>query len=511
MQMQVAYDYEYQLAVADYWEGRPTMEPNVWVPSLPLQMTVAAPASNTDLVVSSGGQQELKLAVMEKSTEYQHERSNPMEDFEKAARAFEDDLQKMQTKMHLFPPSMKGEELSKYSEPKVVSIGPYHHGKGEAIPQMESTKYAAACHFINESGRSVEEVYGAVFAVADEARRCYDADRLRHISDNDFKPMMFYDGCFLLQYMLFMCRDNNDEDHPIADVHPSLRDAFSSIELGIFSDIMLLENQLPWVVVDKLMKLMPKPGLDMETFVGRVKQCLQTRRHLKFDPPILDESYKPPHLLGLLRFYIVGSTDSSTTDDGSGQGLSDNAKKVSLSVSVIELAEMGIRLTADKTTAEINKMRVTRGWFTGKLFLPPVSLDDANARFLVNMAAFELCITPDFGEVDDTMSTVCAYLCLLGMVTDNDTDVQELRKKHILQGGGLTNEDALELFTGLEKHLRPGNCYYNTIVAIENYRSDRRLWIKLYRFGYRNQTAIIAVLTTIAGIAGFLGTLKSFQ
>ncbi|XP_037486936.1 UPF0481 protein At3g47200-like [Triticum dicoccoides] len=506
--------YEYQLAVADFWDGRATMEPNVWVPALPLQMTVAAPASNTDLVVSSSGQQELKL--VEESPEYQHEWSNPIEVFEKAALAFEDNLQQMETKMHLFPPSM--EELSKYSKPKVVSIGPYHHGSTEAIRQMESTKYAAACHFIKESRRSVEEVYGAVFTVAGQARSYYDADKLRElgVGDKDFKPMMFYDGCFLLQYMLFLCRENGDEEKPTAEVDPWLYNAFSSIDRRIFSDIVLLENQLPWVVVQKLKDFMPPPGLDMETVLGRVKHSLQARRHLKFDAPKLDDSYVPPHLLGYLRFYIVGSTD----DTGSTSRrtpvpeitLSEKVKKLSMSVSVIELAEMGIKLRADDATAELKKMRITKECFTGKLFLPPVSLDDANARFLVNMAALELCITPDFRVAHDTRSTVCSYLSLLGMVTDNDTDVQELRNKLILQGGGgLTNEDALKLFTGLEKYLRPGNCYDNIIVAIENYRSHRRLRIKVYRFCYRNRTAIIATVSAIAGLAGFLGTLKSFQ
>ena len=75
---------------------------------------------------------------------------------------------------------------------------------------MESTKHVAAWHFINDSSCSVEEVYGAVCEVADEARGHYDEDELRAFGENDFKPMMFYDGCFLLQYMLFWCSDADD-------------------------------------------------------------------------------------------------------------------------------------------------------------------------------------------------------------------------------------------------------------------------------------------------------------
>jgi hypothetical protein len=499
--MQIPYNYD-QLAFAD-WKGRP-MEPTVWVPGIPLEMTVAAPTSHSDLVVSSGGQQQLKVV---ESTDHRYEWSSPIEVFEQAAQVFEDEVDKMETKIHLFPASM--EDLSaQYAAPKVVSIGPYHHGGSPALQQMEITKYAAACHFIKDSGRSVEEVYGAVFAVADEARSHYDEDKVRDLGDDDFKPMMFYDGCFLLQYMLFWCRDSGDDDDTTVDVDPSLRSVFSSNDRRIFSDIVLLENQLPWVVVEKLMSFMPTP-LDMETFIGRVKLSLQTRKVLVFDPPTIDSSYAPPHLLGLLRYYIVGGNHISATQVPETD-LSHKAKKVSLSVSVIELAEIGIELTATKAKAELKKMGVKEKFFTGELYLAPLSLDDANAGFLVNMAAFELCMTPDFSEVDDTFSTVCSYLCLLGMVTDSEQDVQKLRKKHILQGGaGLTNSDALALFTSLEKHLRPGNRYYNTIVEIENYRTERWLWIKLYRFGYKNLKTIIAVVTTIAGFVGFLQTLKS--
>ncbi|CAM0902713.1 unnamed protein product [Alopecurus aequalis] len=437
---------DYQLAVAD-WERRLAMEPTIWVPGLPLEMAVSAPASDS-VVVSSGERQQLKLA--EESSCHQY----AVEVFKQAAQSFKDKHDQMEMKIQLFPPSMD-DLAAQYAVPKVVSIGPYHHGRTPALQQMESTKHVAAWHFINDSGCSVEEV-----------------------------------DCF-------------GDDGTTVDLDPTLKSAFSSKELQIFSDIVLLENQLPWVVVEKLRSFMPNP-VDMGTFIGQVKLSLQARQDIYFDPPEMDSTYTPPHLLGLLRYYIVSSTHNSATT------LSDKAKKVSLSVSVIELAEMGIELTATKAKAELKEMGVKRKPFTGELFLAPLSLNDANAGFLVNMAAFELCMTPDFAEADDTLSTVCSYLCLLGMVTDSEGDMQALRNKHILQGGGgLTNNDALKLFTSLEKHLRPGNCYYNTIVDIENYRTDRRIWIKIYEFGYKNLRIIVAVGTTIVGLVSFLATLKS--
>ncbi|EMS52232.1 hypothetical protein CFC21_018634 [Triticum aestivum] len=493
--------YEYQLALADYWEGRPTTEPNVWVPGLPLQMTVAAPASNSDLVVSSTGQQQL----VQESTHHQHAVEVELV-FNEVTQSLKQTVDNMAMKMHLFPPNM--EDLASYKAPKVVSIGPYHHGESEALKQMESIKHAAAVHFIDNTGCSIQEVYGAVCAVAEVARGHYEEDKMRTASDDDFKHMLFFDGCFLLQYMLFWCRrvNEDDDDETTVDVDPSLHSVFSSNDSRIFCDVVLLENQLPWVVVDTLKRFMRTPPT-MELFVRRVKiDKMHTRQELEFVLAPLP-NYTPPHLLGLLRYHIVGNTKVPEPSP-----LSDKVKEVSWSVGVIELAEIGIEVTPNDIKEDLKKMYIDRGCFTGELRLASVSLGNATATFLVNMAVFEMCTTPDFDQDDDEMSTVCSYLWLLGMVTDSVSDVQELRNKHILEGGaGLTNEDVLKLFTGVEKHLRIGRRYYKTIVDIANYRYARRPWIMFYRFGYRNRTTIITVITTIVGAAGFLATLKSFR
>uniref|UniRef100_A0ACD5UVN5 Uncharacterized protein n=1 Tax=Avena sativa TaxID=4498 RepID=A0ACD5UVN5_AVESA len=454
-----------QLALAD-WEGRPAMEPTVWVPGIPLEMTVAAPASHKDLVVSSSGQQQLKL--VEGSIDHEY----AVEVFKQTAQSFEDKHDQMEMKIHLFPASME-DLAAKYAAPNVVSIGPYHHRRTPALQQMESTKHVAAWHFINDSGCSVEEVYGAVCEVADEARSHYDKDKVRDLGDNDFKPMMFYDGCFLLQSILH-CSGGA--------VDPVLSSAFSSDNNGIARDVVLLENQLPWVVVETLMSFMPTPP-DLVKFTGNVKDSLQARQQLEDVPIAWDSSYTPPHLLGLLRYYIVGSTHVGTAQVSS-KPLSEKAKKFSISVSAIELAEIGIEITATKSTAGLKEMGIDSkaSLISVELCLAPVSLDHGNASFLVNMAALELCTTPDFFDYDEDRSTVCSYLCLLGMVTDSETDVQELRKKHILQGGaGLTNGDALDLFTSLEKHLRPGSAYLRIMLDIENYKIHRSVRTKVYR------------------------------
>jgi hypothetical protein len=58
------------------------------------------------------------------------------------------------------------------------------------------------------------------------------------ITDDDYLPMMFYDACFLVQYII-SCTDDGFEE-----MDPSLARFLGANNDEIFHDIMLLENQI---------------------------------------------------------------------------------------------------------------------------------------------------------------------------------------------------------------------------------------------------------------------------
>jgi len=94
----------------------------------------------------------------------------------------------------------------------------------------------------------------------------------------------------------------------------------------------------------------------------------------------------------------------------------------------IELAEMGIDLTA-KDTTELAQVGIKKKrFFFAELSLPPLSVTEARPSRLVNMAALELCTTTDFFFVKED-SAVCSYLRLLCMMVHREEDVQELGAK----------------------------------------------------------------------------------
>ncbi|KAJ1277173.1 hypothetical protein BS78_05G274600 [Paspalum vaginatum] len=392
----------------------------------------------------------------------------------------------MQKKMHRYPGIIRA--LGDWYT-VMVAIGPYHHGR-EHLKAAEKMKHVAAYHCIRESGPSATKMYNAVASVADDARRRYDKDAVAAagIADDGFLPMMFYDACFLVQYMLW--RRNRSKK----DMDRSLHSFFYSNRKDINHDVVLLENQLPWPVVEAVMRFRHLP---LEDFVAYWKDYLQDRKVVdnQRQKPLLDPSFQPPHLLGLLRFYIVGRKSTSTSNGRSSSTTPKNGA-LRLSVSAMELIHMGVE---------------ERGTLFAELSLAQLSLNGAPASFLVNMAALELCTTPNFQEAREEDSAVCSYLSLLTMLVHRKEDVHERRRKRVLQGGaGLVNKDALSFFTSLQS-LPQGRRYVSVVVEIKEYKERRRVRIKVLAFVYKNRKTMVTVFSAIGVIVGFLSKLKSLN
>ncbi|XP_066336312.1 UPF0481 protein At3g47200-like isoform X1 [Miscanthus floridulus] len=527
--------YELQLAMNWTAEEAPADDAQeVWAPAVghPLQYASIAdifgsscslqpyvvPASS----YSSGGQQQL---VEYNYYNYyaaaaQHHDPDPMETymnspeklFQQRQKEFMDDAKLMKTKMHRYPPSIQA--LGDWcTVPKVVAIGPYYHPQ-DHLQKAEKMKHVAAQYCIqeykkfnnNDSGLSVRDMYEAVVSVAAkiDARGLYDKDVMAGIGyEDDFLPMMFYDACFLVIYMLRKSGTPFD---------PDLYDFFESNDNDIAHDIMLLENQIPLQVVDAVMNMCTADPLErMKRFIAMWREdgFLQDRVPRELPRVDWDKDYynKAPHLLGLLRFYAVGKRSRKppkvTRSD------IEKMESISISAGAIELAEMGIFLTANETT-ELPDMGIARKWIIfAELSMAPLSLNDARASWLVNMAALELCMTPDFfdAKAEFVDSAVCSYLLLLCMLMHREEDVHELRTKGILRGGaGLNNKKTLDFFTSLQS-LRKGRCYARAMVEIQNYR-NKRPWIKVYAFLYNNWKYIVAIGS---GFGGFIGIITALM
>ncbi|KAG2274499.1 hypothetical protein Bca52824_057054 [Brassica carinata] len=131
------------------------------------------------------------------------------------------------------PHSLARINLKAY-EPKIVSIGPYHHGKEHLKMAQQHT----------ENGTDPQELVNAVSTLEGDIRGSYSED-LGYESEK-LVEMMVLDGCFILTLFLIVSGKvvYTNLDDPIfrmAWILPSIR-----------ADLLLLENQVPYVLLQTL-------------------------------------------------------------------------------------------------------------------------------------------------------------------------------------------------------------------------------------------------------------------
>ena len=133
-------------------------------------------------------------------------------------------------------------------EPKVISLGPYHHGKPH-LKEGESLKLKLTATYIQLAAGSkdhaleqsiVDDIYNTISSKVEELKACYDAESIekfgRDDADEEFIVMMMLDGCALLSYILCVC---------VGFPHEKFNIRYQDLSC-IHQDVLLLENQLPY-------------------------------------------------------------------------------------------------------------------------------------------------------------------------------------------------------------------------------------------------------------------------
>ena len=128
-------------------------------------------------------------------------------------------------------------------EPKLVSIGPLHHGKSDLLP-MEKVKRAYLRKLLNRDKENrVERYVQKILNRLPDARVEY-SENLELLTDEDFAEMLVIDGCFIIEYFARYVFHTNRKVPYLARV----RWGFSQLN----RDLLLLENQIPFFILKAL-------------------------------------------------------------------------------------------------------------------------------------------------------------------------------------------------------------------------------------------------------------------
>ncbi|XP_023887874.1 UPF0481 protein At3g47200 [Quercus suber] len=134
--------------------------------------------------------------------------------------------------------------------PKLISIGPFHHGQKEVrdedgqkeLRDLEKLKVRKLKEFCDRTGKCQKEIAGTIEKNQDKIRRCYSESF--DINKEDFMKMVLLDSTFIIE-LLLRADDREKYEDDFILCNPMLND-------DIQIDLILLENQLPFFILKEL-------------------------------------------------------------------------------------------------------------------------------------------------------------------------------------------------------------------------------------------------------------------
>ncbi|XP_059628901.1 UPF0481 protein At3g47200-like [Cornus florida] len=405
-------------------------------------------------------------------------------------------------------PNMLREENEKAYTPSVVSIGPLHC-EDENLQAMKADKLSYMLFLFRRAGKDSEQkkredCAEATLKMKSTFTKCY-ADHLAKLDENviiNLAEMMLIDGCFIIELLYRHYKREKD---------PILQDPFRYN--AIRRDLLLLENQIPFSVLEKLFSLMvqgnPSPTLIecLLSFFGDIMGledgnitknkntppplhilhlfhiCYQPEQHPAVDassrldhPPSTSSDHEwqatrreglatQPAIQRVLRatfcqfgFSLTCYKKQPREDDGSHQEQWDNKlAQPGYEGTATQLDIAGIKLRKRTKTnlfdVEFRPQDSCFYFWRGCLEIPSFSVYNFTESFLRNLIAFEQCC-PWFE------SFFTSHAFLMDILIDSVEDVKLLEKEGIICNHLGSSESVVQIFNGICKNAIPQHFHY---------------------------------------------------
>ncbi|CAH2064530.1 unnamed protein product [Thlaspi arvense] len=339
--------------------------------------------------------------------------------------------------------------------PQTVSLGPYHHGQEHLVP-MEHHKWRAVNMVMKRTKHRIEMYIDAMKELEEKARACYEGPI--GLSSNKFTEMLVLDGCFVLE--LFRGANNDrgflELGYGRNDPVFAMRGSMHSIQ----RDMVMLENQLPLFVLNRLLELqlgtenqtglvaqlairffnplMPTDKLSTETDQLKIEDALENGN---FFNPIADKEKEELHCLdvfrrSLLRPSLKPEPRLSRTRWSWKRRVADKRQQ-QLIHCVTELREAGIQFKIRKTD-RFWDIRFKNGY----LEIPKLLIHDGTKSLFSNLIAFEQCHI-------DSNNDITSYIIFMDNLIDSAEDVRYLHYCGIIEHWLGSDSEVADLFNRL--------------------------------------------------------------
>ncbi|MED6147995.1 hypothetical protein PIB30_049034 [Stylosanthes scabra] len=334
-------------------------------------------------------------------------------------------------------------DIRKHNEeaytPKVVSIGPFHHGNQNLL-NMEGHKRLYCKEFIERSEtKNFESLVSCVQELEAEVLGCYSDDI--KLSKEELVMVIFVDCCFILQFLrefFFMATTGDPLSLPQRLVN------------SICSDLLLVENQVPFFVLEKLYNLAFPSTL---TSGNRTHPVLLLALAILPDKIItgyhdnveqtLSNVGRVAHFTDLSRKLLLRSSQILFQPSSSGCSREDEVTHL---YSATELHEAGVKFKVNENSKCLLDMKLSGH----TLKIPFIIVDDWTEVLLRNLLAFEQCHYIHESYLVD-------YIIFFDFLINTDKDVNLLIKKGIIENWLGDSNAVAKMFNSLGTNLMHPN------------------------------------------------------
>ncbi|XP_052189004.1 UPF0481 protein At3g47200-like [Diospyros lotus] len=394
---------------------------------------------------------------------------------------------------------MVPERLRKLNEtaytPRLFSIGPLHSHNDPHLesPEIQNIKLSYLNDLLarvsddpQDKDRILDRCLHEMENLKEEAKKSYavDTEKAKALS----KEMLVIDGCFILEFLY--------KHYNIDKFKQSRNDPiFGSVVMlnSIQHDLILLENQLPFFVLEKLFQLtFNRIRSHPHSLTEYVHQFF--RKVLSFNAP------SPS---------VGGSVDTTATSSGGGDKekkdqeattLSaasnlhilhllhsyyhpphpleemDHAKNYGDSASNLDFAGVDFVADGDHQFKVYFKQVTGINWLfsSPEFHIPRLDIYDSTEQILRNLIAFEQCC-------HGVVCYMTSYAFLMDLLVNTDEDIQVLEDARVINNYLGARHEATNLFNNLCKQLVLEKFYFaNTYKKATDYSGHRWPAIRAY-------------------------------
>nr|KYP44041.1 UPF0481 protein At3g47200 family [Cajanus cajan]KYP44046.1 UPF0481 protein At3g47200 family [Cajanus cajan] len=356
-----------------------------------------------------------------------------------------------------------------------------------------------AARYIERTDQTAQTLYQKIASYIKELKELFAEDVVADLHDEKLSRMLFVDGCALLQIL----EKGGNLDKP-----EELLVKVDQLVL-VWQDVLLLENQLPYILLKILSPYNDAKLLQtMKVFLkwhhlSPITHDIDTEKQSGYRLEIEEES-PPSHLLHLLRDLVLNDPQKEYKQKSRYKNRREQAYKTNKVLNraiyrnIKELKAAGIRVKKSDSKG-LRDISFSYGFFTfrAELKLPEIIVDDSTAPMFLNLIAYEMC--PDF----ENSYEICSFMSMMGSFIDHPNDVTELRQAGVLQNMLGSDEEVTMLFNAINADLVPyTENYLHVRLQIEkHYRNKCKTWIALgYHTYFSTPGTIIAFYAAVAAL-----------